>query len=431
MNLIEERIRAAAQAAAETVAPDSVPPLELPAGRPRRFGRGRRAARSPGSAWSTWGPRVAPLAAAAAVIALVITLVNVGPAPAPEGPELSTGSAAGPAPLTPQGYVASGQVPRFYVQVTVHGAPGKNPAEAVVHATATGAVLAVVPPLAGHTVIRVTTAANGRTFVLEEEPWTAAGRAGTARSALAILNVTAAGRIQGMAALPYTAAGDASLLALALSADGTRLAFASQPATSRNEPTLTNVTVLKLAGGTSRTWSATGDLLGGLSWTADGKELAFNWQSGQSVSARLLDLTSPGGSLLGHSRVSTTLQQETGPGGTFVSCAGGSLITPDGTAVVCAAQQLHAGPGVLHPASGSGFAEFSAATGKLIRVLGQAKTGARGRTAMDVLWSDPSGRVLIGAVRLAGRLRVGVISGNTVTLLPVTVNPAAPDLGSW
>jgi hypothetical protein len=50
---------------------------------------------------------------------------------------------------------------------------------------------------------------------------------------------------------------------------------------------------------------------------------------------------------------------------------------------------------------------------------------------MDVLWSDPSGRVLIGAVRLAGRMRVGVISGNTVTLLPVTVNPAAPDLGSW
>jgi hypothetical protein len=51
--------------------------------------------------------------------------------------------------------------------------------------------------------------------------------------------------------------------------------------------------------------------------------------------------------------------------------------------------------------------------------------------AVTALWSDPSGRVLIGAVRLAGRMRVGVISGNTVTLLPVTVNPAAPDLGSW
>ena len=176
----------------------------------------------------------------------------------------------------------------------MHGTPGKNPAEAVVHATATGAVLAVVPPLAGHTVVRVTAAASGRTFVLTEEPWTAAGRAGTARSALAILFLTTAGRVLGTGPLQYTAAGDASLLALALSADGSRLAFASQPATSRNEPTLTNVTVLKLAGGASRTWSATGDLLGLVSWTADGKKLAFNWQSGQSVNARLLDLTSPG-----------------------------------------------------------------------------------------------------------------------------------------
>jgi len=429
MNLIEERIRAAARAAADTVTPDSVPPLELPAARPHRGGRRRRNGRSPGATWNRWATRLAPLAAALAVSGILIAVVTLSP-PAYQGTP-SYGPTARPAPLTPQGYVTSGQVPRFYVQVTAHGTPGKNPAEAVVHATATGAVLAVVPPLAGHTVVRVTAAASGRTFVLAEEPWTAAGRAGTARSALAILNLTAAGRVLGTGALPYTAAGDASLLALALSADGTRLAFASQPATSRNEPTLTNVTVLKLAGGASRTWSATGDLLGLVSWTADGKKLAFSWQSDQSVSARLLDLTSPGGSLLGHSRVTTTLSQKAATGSTLVSCAGGSLITPDGTTVVCGAQQVHVGPKVPNPADGSGFAEFSAASGKLIRVLGQAKAGTGGRTAMDVLWSDPSGRVLIGAVRLAGRTRVGVISGNTVTLLPVTVNPAAPDLGSW
>jgi hypothetical protein len=429
MNLIEERIRAAAQAAAGTVAPDSVPPLELPASRVRRLGRRRGNGRSPGAAWTLWAARLAPLAAALAVSGILIAVVTLSPPAYQGGP--SSGLTASPAPLTPQGYVASGQVPRFYVQVAAPGTAGKNPAGAVVHATATGAVLAVVPPLAGHTVVRVTAAASGRTFVLQEEPWTAAGRAGTARSALAILNLTAAGRVLGTGALPYTAAGDASLLALALSADGTRLAFASQPATSRNEPTLTNVTVLKLAGGASRTWSATGDLLGLVSWTADGKKLAFNWQSGQAVSARLLDLTSPGGSLLGHSLVTTTLSQEATTGGTLVSCAGGALITPDGTTVVCAAQLVHPGPKVLNPASGSGFAEFSAASGKLIRVLGQAKVGTGSQTAMDVLWSDPSGRVLIGAVRLAGRMRVGVISGNTVTLLPVTVNPAAPDLGSW
>ena len=63
MNLIEDRIRAAARAAAETVAPDSVPPLELPAARTRRFGRRRgaaarrtrRGAWAPG--WRRWPPR--------------------------------------------------------------------------------------------------------------------------------------------------------------------------------------------------------------------------------------------------------------------------------------------------------------------------------------------------------------------------------------
>ncbi len=427
MNLIEERIRAAARAAADTVTPDSVPPLELPAARARRLGLRHGNGRSPGATWARWAARLAPLAAALAVAGILIAVVTLSPPAHQGGPDYVP--ATGPAPLTPQGYVASGQVPRFYVQIAAHGAAGRNPAEVVVHATATGAVLAVIPPLAGHTVVRITAAANGRTFVLAEEPWTAAGRAGTARSALAVLNLTAAGRVLGTGPLQYTAAGDASLLALAMSADGTRLAFATQPATSRNEPTLTNVTVLKLAGGASRTWSATGDLLGPVSWTADGKKLAFSWQSGQSVSTRLLDLSSPGGSLLGHSRVSVKLSQEATTGGALVSCMPASLITPDGTTVVCAARLVPAGPKASNTTSG--FAEFSAASGHLIRVLGQAKAGAGGQTAMDVLWSDPSGRVLIGAFRQAGRMRVGVISGNTVTLLPVTVDPAAPDLGSW
>ena len=58
MNLIEERIRAAARAAAETVAPDSVPPLELPAARPR-------AATAGGARWLV--PPGRRLAAVAAV----------------------------------------------------------------------------------------------------------------------------------------------------------------------------------------------------------------------------------------------------------------------------------------------------------------------------------------------------------------------------
>ena len=42
MNIIEERIRAATRAAGNTVSPESVPPLELPAEHPRADGWRRR-----------------------------------------------------------------------------------------------------------------------------------------------------------------------------------------------------------------------------------------------------------------------------------------------------------------------------------------------------------------------------------------------------
>ncbi len=72
MNLIEERIRAAACAAADTVTPDSVPPLELPAARARRLGLRRGNGRSPGATWTRWAARLAPLAAALAVSGILI-----------------------------------------------------------------------------------------------------------------------------------------------------------------------------------------------------------------------------------------------------------------------------------------------------------------------------------------------------------------------
>ncbi len=51
-------------------------------------------------------------------------------------------------------------------------------------ATATGAVLAVVPPMRGYTVAAVTAAASDRRFILDEEPLTAAGQAAKARGRL-------------------------------------------------------------------------------------------------------------------------------------------------------------------------------------------------------------------------------------------------------
>ena len=57
MNIIEERIRAATRAAGDTVSPESVPPLKLPAEYPRADGWRRR-----------W---LVPVAAAAAVVVLI------------------------------------------------------------------------------------------------------------------------------------------------------------------------------------------------------------------------------------------------------------------------------------------------------------------------------------------------------------------------
>ena len=71
MNTLEERVRAATRAAGDTVAPDSVPPLHLPSGDPRRSRGGSR------SLASVWARRLAPLAAAMAVVALAIAMVNL------------------------------------------------------------------------------------------------------------------------------------------------------------------------------------------------------------------------------------------------------------------------------------------------------------------------------------------------------------------
>jgi hypothetical protein len=96
MNTIEERIRAAARAAADTVEPDSVPPLGLPAAPRRRWLRGGR---STGATRTPWAVRLAPVAALA-VIAIVITMVTVSRTES--GPS-GRGATAAAAPNVPAG----------------------------------------------------------------------------------------------------------------------------------------------------------------------------------------------------------------------------------------------------------------------------------------------------------------------------------------
>ena len=425
MNLIEDRIRAAARAAAETVAPDSVPPLELPAARTRRFGRRRRGVRSPHATWSTWAPRLAPLAAALAVIALVITMVNVRHT---ENRPPATGSSLVAPPGVPAGppvssYVRSGQVPPYYVTATE--------TDAVVHLTVSGASVATIrPSLPGGTMVAVTAAGDGRTFVLGEQ--------GQDRKAVTFyqFRLGSSGRPGALTRLPMSVADGKTMGDVALSPDGTRLAIAVAPGGGVQQ-----VRLYPVSGGPARTWSATGGTTGGpfalrsLSWAASQRTLAFNWWAGQTQSVRLLNLGNAGGSLLAASRPAVTLANTANMGQTLYQC-GSLILTPDGSELVCASGEITkiAKDGIITYTTG--FPEFSAATGRVTRILGHWHPNQwHEPLVVELLWSDASGRVLIGVIHAGGRNWVGVISGNKFTPLnarwALSMTRGLTDFGTW
>ena len=429
MNLIEDRIRAAARAAAETVAPYSVPPLELPAEHPRGDGWRRR--------WL-----VPAAAAAAVVIVIAVTAVTVGPGTRTRAPASAPGGAV-TGPMLPgpslASYVSSGTIPPYFVAVAFTGKVAQSPAVAVVHDTVSGHALATIrPSIRGGTIVGVSAAGDDRTFVLDEQsyvkpkyPFPTAGQSGP--HSFYLLRLSSAGRVSSLGRLRVTVPATQALNAFALSPDGQRLALAVPP---RKGPARTDLEVVTLSTGSTRVWSAAGIFRSGaadsrgLSWTADGRELAFEWEPKNQgveppVEERLLSLTSAGGDLLAASRrVIATTRQFKPSGSTFqvTDTEYDPAVTPDGSAIVTNAVYFQ----VKTKESGKawngrfGFAEYSTRTGKLIRILGYWKVKPAGYWLTQVLWSSPSGRVLIAVIPDG---RIGVIKGNEFT--PLNMPPVS------
>ena len=493
---IEDRLRAATRAAASTVTPDSVPPLRLA---PDRSSHSRAGSRAFAHVWGRW---LAPMAAAAAVVAVAAAMVVVGRTvdhhSGGTGP--SPSSRPGPVRTGPpiSSYVASGRVPRYYFSIESHGNPNFNPSYAVVRATATGATLGIYVPAVGKTVAAVTADAHDRTFVLDEQPWvnpnSNANQSFEPRR-FYLLTLDSGGHIAALNPVPVSVPGGQLMTGFALSPDGKKLAIAVQPDNNKREPDLTEVKVVTLATGATRTWTASGTIGFGpddarsLSWAADERTLAFDWEGngpGVHTGVWLLDLFAGGSSLLADSREAVTLLNQaslgttplpsasaslsvspTGPeqaAVTFSTVGGGaatptpspspsasptrqpatpptcqedSIITPDGSTIVCGAiaevderDRLNSGIPAASPQRGAvtEFIEYSAATGKVARILGHWKFGKVGALSVEVLWSDASGSVLIGVIPDSGGGRVGVISGNEFTPLPVS---AAFESGVW
>jgi hypothetical protein len=330
-------------------------------------------------------------------------------------------------------YVSSGMIPPYFVAVAFTGEAAQSPAVAVVHDTVSGHALATIKPsIRGGTIVGVSAAGDDRTFVLDEQTWVkskypfpTAGYSGP--HSFYLLRLSSAGRVSSLGRLRVTVPATQVLRAFALSPDGYRLALAVQP---RKGPARTNLEVVTLSTGSTRVWSAAGIFRSGaadsrgLSWTADGRELAFEWQANNvgefpGVEARLLNLTSAGGDLLAASRrVIATNRQFKPSGGTFqvTDAENEPVVTPDGSAIVTNSVYFQ----VKTKDSGKawngryGFAEYSTRTGKLIRILGYWKIKPAGYFFTQVLWSSPSGRVLIAVIPDG---RMGVINGNEFTPL--------------
>jgi hypothetical protein len=474
---IEDRVRAATRAAADTVAPDSVPPLRLPfrsrsGSRVRSRFRAREGSRALASVWAR---RLAPLAAAVAVVAVAVTMVTVGRnvdhGTGGTGPA-SVSARPGPVRTGPavSSYVASGAVPRYYVSIESLGNPNFNPTYAVVRATATGARMDTVAAAADRSVVAVTAAANDRTFILDEQPWVSsssnANQTFEPRSFVK-LSLGPDGHVLSLAALALSVPAGQMMTGFALSPDGTKLAIAVQPDNNKREPNLTEVKVVTLATGATVTWTANGTIGFGpddarsLSWADNERTLAFDWAGsgpGEHTGVWLLDLETGGGSLLAHSREAVTLVNQGSAGATWVpstsvpvigsastssgqpvtppTCQEDSIITPDGSAIVCGAitalnETLKPNGGGLQRGAETEFFEYSTASGKVARVLGHWTFGSVGALSVEVLWSNASGSVLIGVIPNRGGGRVGVISGNEFTPLPATVASAPALSGTW
>ena len=446
MNTVEDRLRAALRETAGEVTPRSVPPLHLDRPRGRRGLAGPAARRR----WVAW---LTPLAAAASVTAVVAASLAISTALHGGHQEASRPSG----PFT--------DVPPYYLVLT-----GKKPnlspsiaqrQFAQVRATATGAVLASVTPPKPYGTFSAAAAGDGRTFVLAANKWKVVrANGGTFTEATAtkffLLRLGAGGRPGQLTPLPVPAMPrGAEISGFALTPGGTKLAVALRGGVNGGPGP--EIQVFSLPSGAERVWTWPG---GGpitnnagwegevLSWTADGRTLAFQQWVGNSIDVRLLDATTSGGSLQADSRLAVQWKDDAesfhfvhGKASNIIEGAS-AIITGDGTKIVAATASE-----TKHPLNSElAFTEFSAATGKVVTVLGRWPIpGLYPGQTQDVLWTNSSGSTLIvlahkpgvptkdpQSINSAGYgIEFGVLNGNRFTPLPGAPPPGPNPWPIW
>jgi hypothetical protein len=369
-----------------------VPGLVRRAARPRR--------------WPGW---LAPVAAAAAVVGVIIASLAVSGLilrPAGTGPADSSGVFA--------------KVPRYFVAVPE--VPGRA---VVVGATATGAELGTVAPPKPHTFFAwVTAAGNGRTFVLGTSslprgPWDVTTPRPVTLYRLVLDRSGHPGRLAPLPIPPET-----GISGLALSPEGSKLAVSFLPSHGQGS----SIQVFSLAAAARRqwVWPGRGTLgqvamsvaSGGLQWEADNRTLMFEVTTrtrngNEPKQLYLLDTATPGGSLLASSTRIPIPSTDLGWLHTNAKHRITEIpyITGDGTKLVAPFYHQQAPPKVF----GFTITEFSVRTGKPIQVLYQRRSATE-TADTAVYWVNTHGTAII-AVR--GPV-FGVQTPTTFTPLPAS-----------
>jgi hypothetical protein len=344
---------------------------------------------------------------------------------------------------------------------TVGSSTGRGDSDglhAVIRDTLTGATVATIWPHGPFdTFVAATAAADDRTFVLAAQNISKSGvfPCGSTKLFQAQLN-SADGKVTVRSLSVPVYAATSQVDAMAISPDGTRLAVAREAGQGcpmagavmvmPGDVPLKNtasereqLNVYSLPGGAVKTWqsappwSINGQLgLNAMSWASDGM-LAFNYpgkQGGPSGRGLWLLDTSRGGSLLGDSRLAVSayvppLRASRGsaapPPGHW-AWSGDGILAPDGTTVVAPMERTLRRVDV----TGEEFGEFSASTGKQVRVLWAEQLPSRPFSVpyYSVLWTNSSGSVLIVAAPAASGKKgasqsvYGVLRGHRFTPIP-------------
>lgn len=261
-----------------------------------------------------------PIAAAASVVVIVLAALAVTHLSGSTTTQLGTGGTTQP------------QRPEFYM--TAIYSSGPNALQLQVRRTDDGAVTASVflPAYEMGWGGELTVAASDRAFFIARYPCTSSKA--TPLTTFSRIAVTGSGRLSNITPVGKPVKG--MVTDLAVSPDGTQMAYNALPGAcargSRfNSAAAASVSIDNLSTGAVRTWqdATRGNIIGGLSWSPDGRTLVIDEDTrgsgGSGLTVYGLDAASTSGALQAHSTV--LLHQN----GTCSTCVTSAIAGPDGS----------------------------------------------------------------------------------------------------